>query len=607
VRKDSLSKREETMKLKFGTAKRNLFIVIGLLAIGLTGTYLYYNRSADGDDYLTGKIERGSIRNTVAATGTLQAVRTVPVGAQVSGIIQKTYVDFNSEVHTGQVIAELDRGLHEQELLQQEAILQQQKANLANAEGRLLAAKAEVDTQQAGVSSANANLAALKAQRDDAERLLERQQGLAESGVIPERDLEASRASFNAAKARYDQAVAQLQQARVSEKNAASAGLAQAEAQVKQARAQVQSAEVAVSRAKTNLGYTTIYSPIDGVVVSRDVNDGQTVASSFSAPTLFTIATDLTNMQVIAAIDQADIGMINQENKVSFTVDAFPGETFQGTINQIRLNAQNVSNVVTYNVVVDVKNPDKKLKPGMTADLTFAIAERNDVLKLPNAALRFRPADITNEKVREMLRNASGNDPAQAGRAAAASSPAAEASQAKGPGSEQQPGAATEERGRRRQRDQQSGEAGSEQGQARRRQRDQQSGEGDTEQGQGRRRRRDQQPGTAGDSTADASGARREGGQRMTGFAPPTAVMVEGQWRVVWVLGPDKTPQPRRIQIGITDGTATEILRGDLKDGDEVIVMRNISGDSRQQRQTPPGFGGGPGGRGFGGGGGRRR
>jgi HlyD family secretion protein len=574
------------MKLKLGTAKRNLLIVIGLLVIGLAGTYLYYNRNTNGDDYLTARIEKGDIRNTVAATGTLQAVRTVPVGAQVSGIIQKLYVDFNDEVHTGDLIAELDPVQLQQALSQQQASLEQSKANLANAKGRLLAAEAEVNTQRAGVSSAKANLAALKAQRDDAERLLQRQRGLAESGVLPERDLEATRANFSAADARYNQAKAQLEQAIVNEQNAANAGLEQAKAQVKASEAQVQEAEVRVRLAEANLGYTKIYSPIDGVVVSRDVNDGQTVASNFSAPTLFTIATDLANMQVIAAIDQADIGMINQDNKVSFTVDAFPGEAFQGTINQIRLNALNVSNVVTYNVVVDVKNPDKKLKPGMTADLTFAIAERDNVLKLPNAALRFRPPEITNQQIREMLLDASGNNPAQARRPEAAGTPGAEASQAKSSGSEQQPGAATEERGRRRRRDQQSGEAGNEQGQRRRRQ-------------------RDQQPGTAGDGTADASGARREGG-RMTGFAPSTAVMVEGQWRVVWVLGPDNKPQPRRIQIGITDGTSTEILRGDLKEGESVITMRNISADSGQNRQTPPGFGGSPGGRGFGGGGRRR-
>jgi HlyD family secretion protein len=592
------------MKLKFGTGKRYLLISIGLLVIGLVATYLYLNRVSDGEEYLTGRIEKGNIRNTVAATGTLQAVRTVPVGAQVSGIVEKTLVDFNDEVHVGQVIAKLDRGPLAQQLEQQKANLEQQKANLANAKARLLAAEAEVNTQRAGVSSAKANLAALKAQRDDSERLLQRQQALAQSGVLPERDLEASRASFNAAKARYDQATAQVDQALVNEQNAANAGLAQAKAQVKQAEAQVQQAEGAVRLAETNLGYTTIYSPIDGVVVSRDVNDGQTVASSMTAPTLFTIATDLTNMQVIAAIDQADIGMINQENKVSFSVDAFPGESFQGTINQIRLNAQNVSNVVTYNVVVDIKNPDKKLKPGMTADLSFAIAERNDVLKLPNAALRFRPQDITNEKIREMLREASDN--AQASKKAeAASSPGAEQqAQAKSPGSDQQSGAGAEERGRRRQR---AGEAGNETAQGRRRQRDQQSGEAGNEPGQGRRRQRNQQPGAGGDTNADAGGGRRDG-QRMTGFAPTTAVLTEGQWRVVWVLGANNTPQPRRVQIGITDGTSTEILRGDLKEGEEVIVMRNVSADSRQ-RQTPPGFGGGPGGRGFGGGGGggRRR
>lgn len=574
------------MKLKFGTGKRYLLISIGLLAIGLVATYLYFNRTSDRDEYLTGRIEKGNIRNTVAATGTLQAVRTVPVGAQVSGIIEKTLVDFNDEVHVGQVIAKLDRGPLEQQVDQQKSNLEQQKANLANTKARMLAAEAEVNTQRAGVSSAKANLAALKAQRDDMERLLQRQQALAQSGVLPERDLEATRANFNAAKARYDQATAQVDQAVVNEQNAGSAGLAQAKAQVKQAEAQVQQAEGAVRLAETNLGYTTIYSPIDGVVVSRDVNDGQTVASSMTAPTLFTIATDLTNMQVIAAIDQADIGMINQENKVSFSVDAFPGETFQGTINQIRLNAQNVSNVVTYNVVVDIKNPDKKLKPGMTADLSFAIAERNDVLKLPNAALRFRPQDITNEKIREMLRDASGNDNAQANRKAeAAGTPGTEQNQAKSPEGDQQADAATGERRRRRQRDQQSGEPGN-------------------EPGQGRRRQRNQQPGAGGDTAADASGGRREG-QRMTGFAPTTAILTEGQWRVVWVLGANNTPQPRRVQIGITDGTSTEILRGDLKEGEEVIVMRNVSADSRQQRQTPPGFGGGgPGGRGFGGGGG---
>src|SRR5262245_46979038 len=187
------------------------------------------------------------------------------------------------------------------------------------------------------------------------------------------------------------------------EPTSASSGLAQAKAQVKQARAQIQQIESALKMAEVNLSYTTISSPIDGVVVSRNVDKGQTVAASLQAPTLFTIANDLTQMQVIANIDQADIGVINQGNRVSFTVDAFPGHNFGGTINQIRLSPQNVQNVITYNVVIDVKNPDLKLKPGMTANLTLTIAERQDALKIPNAALRFWPQGVPQEKRRELL------------------------------------------------------------------------------------------------------------------------------------------------------------------------------------------------------------
>ncbi|MBO0721984.1 MAG: efflux RND transporter periplasmic adaptor subunit [Blastocatellia bacterium] len=573
------------MKLKFLAGKRNLLVGIAVIAIGLIATYLYLNRSGNSEEYLLSKIDRGNIRNSVAATGTLQAVRTVPVGAQVSGIIQHLMVDFNDQVHTGQIVAKLDPVPLEQQLSQQKANLEQARANLANAEAKLLAAKADVDTQQAGVSSANANLAALKAQSDDAKSLLDRQQGLANSGLITDRDLEASRASYNAAKARYDQAVAQLEQARVSEKNSASAGLAQAEAMVKQAKAQVLQAEGSVKLAETNLGYATIYSPIDGVVVSRDSNEGQTVASNFSAPTLFTIATDLREMQVIAAIDQADIGVINQSNKVSFTVDAFPGQSFQGTINQIRLNATNVSNVVTYNVVIDFKNPDLKLKPGMTANLTFSIAERDNVLKIPNAALRFKPADISNEKIREMLRGASANNTPQANKNAEATAtptatPTTEAGQPKGPGRDKQ--AAVDKPGSKAQVDQPAAGANAPQNKM-----------GEMQEGQGKKRMKDK------DQQAAAGGEKptADEGKRFAGFAPPTAIMTVGQWRVVWVLGgPDKTPQPRRIQIGITDGTSTEILKGDLQEGEEVIVMQNVSANSRSNRpQTPPGFGGGGG------------
>src|SRR5437763_2197480 len=172
----------------------------------------------------------------------------------------------------------------------------------------------------------------------------------------------------------------------------------QSQAQVQQATAQVQQTQAALNLAEVNLSHTIIASPIDGIVVSRDVNVGKTVAASLSAPTLFTIANDLTQMQVIANIDQADIGLVENAKSVKFTVDAFPGKDFDGKIEQMRLNPQNVQNVVTYNVVIDVDNPDQKLKPGMTANLTITIDERNGVLKVPNAALRFTPQDASAQR-----------------------------------------------------------------------------------------------------------------------------------------------------------------------------------------------------------------
>src|SRR5262245_46116704 len=391
------------MKLKLSNS-RLLMTAIAVILIGGVGGYILWGRRSTAEEYITAKIERGNIRNTVSATGTLQAVTTVQVGSQVSGTISDLFADFNSNVRKGQVVAQLDPRVFEAQLASQRANLEQARANLADAKAKLLAAKSTVENLRAGVSSANANLAALKAQRDDAQSLLQRQEALAKNGLIPERDLESSRTNFRAAEARYNQASAQLDQARVSEQMSAGSGLAQAEAQVKQAKAQVQQNEAALKLAEVNLSHTTISSPIDGVVVSRNVDKGQTVAASLQAPTLFTIANDLTQMQVIANIDQADIGVINQSNRVGFTVDAFPGVNFGGTINQIRLNPQNVQNVVTYNVVIDVQNPELKLKPGMTANLTMTIAERFDVLKIPNAAMRFRPPGVTPEKLRELIR-----------------------------------------------------------------------------------------------------------------------------------------------------------------------------------------------------------
>ena len=526
--------------------KTRLTMALGAVVIVAFAGFAFWSNRASAAEYMTAKVERGNLRNTVTATGTLQAVTTVQVGSQVSGTISALNADFNSVVKKGQVIAQLDPSVFQAQVQQARANLENAKAGLsqaragvvssravtADAQAKLLAAQSTVQNQQAGVSGAQANVAVLKAERDDAESALKQQEALASAGVIAKRDLEIAQTSFRTADARYNQAQAQLNQAVVSERSSAGAGQAQAnaqlqqsqaqvtqaQAQVQQAEAQVQQAQAALTLAEVNLSHTTIASPIDGVVVSRDVNVGQTVAASLSAPTIFTIANDLTKMQVIANIDQADMGLVEQAKSATFTVDAFPSKEFKGTIQQMRLNPQNVQNVVTYNVVFDVDNPEQKLKPGMTANLTITIDERNNVLRVPNSALRYRPQSANNQ-------NRDGNN-----------------------------------------------------GQA---------GQG----GQGGRQRRAQQ-GT--------------GGQNENPITPSTAPVLPGQTRMVWVLSSDKKPQPRRIVVGLSDGSATEVVSGNLQEGDVVIIGENISGDSKPQAtQTAPGFGGGQRG-GFGGGGGRR-
>ena len=529
--------------------KKKLLLGGGFMAAIILAGFYFWGDDSSTPQYLTARVERGNLRNTVTATGALQAVTTVQVGSQASGTISALYADFNSVVKKGQVIAQLDPSTAKAQVDQANANLQNARASLANAraavvnaqsgvrdaQAKSLAASSTVQNTQAGVSGAEANVAVLKAQQDDALSLLRQQESLLKAGVIAQRDYDVAMTAYKSAEARYNQAVAQLNQAKSSEQSSSTAGIAQsqaaidqskaqvqqAQAQVGQAQAQVQQAQAALSLAQVNLGHTTITSPIDGVVVSRDVNVGQTVAASLSAPTLFTIANDLTQMQVIANIDQADIGLVEQAKSVKFTVDAFPGKEFEGKIEQMRLNPVNVQNVVTYNVVIDVSNPDQKLKPGMTANLTITIDERNNVLKVPNSALRFTPQDATANR--------------------------------------QRTGA---------------------------------GGQGQQGQGQGRR----QQQG--GNNAAGGNGGENQ-------FAPASAPVLPGQVRVVWVLGQNGKPERRRITVGLSDGSATEVVDGDLKEGDMVITGQQVSSASRNSNSsTPPGVGNAP--RGAGGGGPRR-
>jgi len=515
------------------------FLIIGgaaIVVLAAAGFY-FWGGNSSAAQYLTAKVERGNLRNTVTATGTLQAVTTVQVGSQASGTISALYADYNSVVKKGQVVAQLDPAVSKAQveqakanLQQAQASLQQAKAGVANsragvsdAQARVQAASSTAQNNQAGVAAAQANLAVLKAQQDDALSLLKQQEALVKGGVIAQRDLETAQTAYRTAQARYEQGVAQLNQAQLSQQSSAGSGIAQSQAQVQQsqaqvgqsqaqvqaAEAQVQQAVAALQLAEVNLAHTTIASPIDGVVVSRDVSVGQTVAASLSAPTLFTIANDLTKMQVIANIDQADIGLVENAKSVKFTVDAFPGKDFDGQIAQMRLNPQNVQNVVTYNVVIDVDNPEQKLKPGMTANLTVTIDERNNVLKVPNAALRFTPQDTS----------------ARSG-----------------------------------------------------------SGSGN---GQGRRQ---QNANGATDTAKSGNGSDVQ-------FARATDPVLAGQTRAVWVMGQDGTPQRRRIKIGLTDGAATEVVEGNLVEGEMVITGQTLSSSaakSNSNQTAAPGFGGAP-------------
>src|SRR5881396_1564929 len=324
--------------------------------------------------HFTAKVEKGEIHDVVEATGMINAVITVQVGSQVSGTISKLDVDFNSRVHKGDIVALIDPALFKGALLQA-------TADLENAKASLVAARANLE-------KAKASLVQTKADYD-------RTAGLFKDSIMSQQQLDL-------AKANYDSA------------NAAVGG---AQANVTQADAQVSQKEAALAVAQTNLNYTVIRSPIDGTVVARNVDVGQTVAASLQAPTIFTIAQDLTKMQVYAKTDESDVGNIKRGHPASFKVDAFPKDTFSGRVSQVRLNATTVQNVVTYNTIIDFDNPELKLFPGMTAYVTIPVANAQSALRIPNVALRYKP-DLPADQVRALYQKYglfSGQQQAQAG------------------------------------------------------------------------------------------------------------------------------------------------------------------------------------------------
>jgi len=488
-------------------------LLTSVLTLGLLGAggWFVYDRYLKVEvppiEYQTQAATRGRVTATVTASGTLSPVKTVEVGSQVSGRIIELMADFNSQVKKGDIIARIDPSLLE--------------SDKARARANLL--------------SARASLTRAIADRDNARLMLERTRKLATSGIASQQEVDLAQLAHTTAKA-----------------------------SVESAQAAVSVAQAAIETAEVNLLYTTIVSPIDGVVISRDVSVGQTVAASLSAPKLFLIAEDLRAMEVHTSVAESDVGALQPEMQVRFTVDAYPNERFRGVVEQIRNAPTTTQNVVTYDAVVRVDNDQLKLRPGMTASVTFIVEDRRDVLVVPNTALRFTPSD---PKI-----------------AALAPPPAAGEGRGRG--------------GRRRELDE--GLEGKAEGKA-----GDAKGEGKADaRGEGKAEARPEDAKGEGKEARGEWRGRRGGGDRGGGDRGGGGGAVSAPGRTVWVLA-DGQPRPVQVQIGISDGSVTEVLGGELDEGALVILGQTGGEAPKAAGPSSSPLTGGGGNRG-GGGGGRR-
>jgi len=463
-----------------GNRRKNSLLIIPLVLSALAvGAYYYLGKmgqSGSNQKYRLVKVERGDISSSVTATGTINPVVTVLVGSQVSGTIKALHADFNSRVKEGDIIAQIDPAVFQAQVDEAKAGVTTAQANVANA--------------QANLQSLQANLVKAEVAVTDTKRTLDRNLQLMKMTAI-------AQSALDTAQANYDSAVAQ--------READKAQLEVAKAQIESAKAQVEHDRATLRMAETNLRYSTIRSPVNGVVISRNVDVGQTVAASLQAPTLFTIAKDLREMQVDTNFSEADIGQIETGQEATFTVDAYPEITFRGKVSEIRNAPQTIQNVVTYDVVIMVANPDLKLKPGMTANVTILVAHREGTLKIPNAALRFRPVGASGANGEKGVR-------------------------------EDEP--------------------------------------------------KKEVPQTAGSSEEQRKKLMKMGSSSQEDRGVPGRV---------WIVFPKGTPIPVPVVLGITNGTFSEVISGDLTEGTEVIVGEMTKVDA-QGRGTPSPFtGGGPG------------
>ncbi len=605
---------------------KKIIITVIVLAViaGSVGAYYKFRNADEGPKITTLPVSRGDVVEVVGASGILQAVTTVQVGTQVSGIIKALHADFNSIVKAGQLIAELDPSLIQTQI-------EQGKANLVRAQ---------------------ADLDRLKVSAEDARTKFKRTQELAAKKLVAAQDLEA-----------------------------ADVAVRSADAQIKSSEASLVQAQASLNQTQVNLEHCIITAPIDGIIISRNVDVGQTVAASMSAPTIFIIAADLTKMQVNASVDESDVGRMRPGQVVRFRVDAYPGEEFLGNVAQVRLQPVTVQNVVTYATVINVPNPELKLKPGMTANVSIEIARKNDVLRVPNAALRFRPTADTFQALNlavppELQRGQAGQRGANGGQRAAngggqggsnrggqnanaaaapgATSPAtttpaaakAAATTPAGAGQPQQRADA----GRPAQQGSRGGDPASASSDSRGNRGDGQSAQGGGRGGgtpEERRQRMEERMasmtpeerkafqeriaarGRSGDPSQPAgrqgrgatagdppSGTGRQtAGQRLAAVSPAANQTIDSlfgplpptetagrAW--IWVGGELKSV---RLRLGITDGTYTELLSGELQAGQELVTQIVTPAQAQAASTRSPLMPGGPGQRGGMPGGGRGR
>lgn len=561
--------------------KRAFIALAILVAIGIVSGVLYARRDKTEIQVTTAPVGRGDIIDTVGATGTLQAVTTVQVGSQVSGNIAWLGADFNSIVKQGQVIARLDPSLFD-------AQLNQVRANLIQARANLTRARSELDRT--------------RVQLLDAQQKYARAQALASDKLIAASDLDAAKIAVDTA----------------------TAAVASQQASVTQAEAAVTQSEASVNQSQVNRNHTVIEAPIDGIVTQRNVDVGQTVAASMQAPTLFVIAADLTEMQVNANIDEADVGRIRPGQNVTFRVDAYPTDTFVGTVTQVRLQPLVVQNVTTYGAVIDVPNRELKLKPGMTANVKIEIAKRANALRIPNAALRFRPTDevfaaLKQTPPAEMTQFANAGGGGRAGRGggfggrggpSANTSPSASAPQQPSGSAPASPELRRDAAGGRGGRGGFGGGAGGGRGgaefQARMLERFKTASPEEQQQMLARIKER------GGDTSAFEAAMGKKPAARPAGspqqaqtidalFAPLPPVESRGR---AWLFA-NRELKPVALRLGISDGTYTELMSEELQENMEVVTgvtglapTRTVPQGGGSGNPLMPGRGGPGGGRG---------